>query len=449
MTERIYAGAPRRVGDRRRWRFGSGRRACEAVLGACGWAISDRAMDGRRATGWFALDGPRADGTAYAFVLPDGLVVPDPASRRQDGDVHGPSLLDRAAHVPRPGAGRPWEEAVIYELHVGTFTARGHLPRGDRANSPPGRRSASPRSRSCRWRSSPATAAGAMTACCPTRRTPPTARPDDLAALVEAAHERGLMVLLDVVYNHFGPDGNYLHAYAAGFFDATRHTPWGAGIDYTRARCGASSSRTRSTGSASSASTGCGWTPSTRSATRPSPNCWSSWREELRAPPSRPPGPPDNRGQPQRHPPARTRHGRVGAAVHRGMERRFPQRRPCARHRRDRGLLRGTSPTTRSASWAARWPRASPSRARSGRGEPSAHLPPAAFVDFLQNHDQTGNRALGERLIALTDPDTLEALTRDPPAVAAYPADVHGRGIRRDPARSCSSPGSRATWRRP
>ena len=58
--------------------------------------------------------------------------------------------------------------------------------------------------------------------------------PCDLVALVEAAHELGLMVLLDVVYNHFGPDGNFLGAYAPDFFDETRRTPWGAGIDYTR-----------------------------------------------------------------------------------------------------------------------------------------------------------------------------------------------------------------------
>src|SRR6185437_7912146 len=57
-------------------------------------------------------------------------------------------------------------------------------------------------------------------------------RPEDLKALVDAAHQRGLMVLLDVVYNHFGPDGNYLAQYAPGFFAAAHTTPWGAAIDY-------------------------------------------------------------------------------------------------------------------------------------------------------------------------------------------------------------------------
>src|SRR4029453_9405471 len=58
--------------------------------------------------------------------------------------------------------------------------------------------------------------------------------PEALKRLVDAAHERGLMMLLDVVYNHFGPDGNYLHLYAPEFFDPERHTPWGAAIAYDR-----------------------------------------------------------------------------------------------------------------------------------------------------------------------------------------------------------------------
>src|SRR3546814_13727992 len=57
-------------------------------------------------------------------------------------------------------------------------------------------------------------------------------RPEDLKAFVAAAHARNLMVFLDVVYNHFGPEGNYLHAYASGFFTQRYHTPWGAAIDF-------------------------------------------------------------------------------------------------------------------------------------------------------------------------------------------------------------------------
>ena len=59
-------------------------------------------------------------------------------------------------------------------------------------------------------------------------------RPDDLKALIDAAHQRGLMVFLDVVYNHFGPEGNYLGRYAPQFF-CTANTPWGNAIDYENA----------------------------------------------------------------------------------------------------------------------------------------------------------------------------------------------------------------------
>ncbi|MGP1356194.1 alpha-amylase family glycosyl hydrolase, partial [Roseicyclus sp.] len=182
--------------------------------------------------GWFSTLAEAVEGEAYAYLLPDGRTVPDPAARRQAGDVHGPSLLT-PPRAPAPWAGRPWEEAAILELHVGTFTeegtfraAIGELDRlaalgitaielmplaqfgGDRGWGYDG-----------------------VLPYCPHGVY---GSPDDLAALIDAAHERGLMVLLDVVYNHFGPDGNYLPAYAPAFFDQGRHTPWGAGIDYTR-----------------------------------------------------------------------------------------------------------------------------------------------------------------------------------------------------------------------
>ncbi len=98
------------------------------------------------------------------------------------------------------------------------------------------------------------------------------ARPDDLKRLVDAAHARGLMVLLDVVYNHFGPDGNYLHAYAgAAFFDPARAHAVGRGDRLRRrrsaARCATSSSTTRCTGSRNSTSTACASMPCTRCTT--------------------------------------------------------------------------------------------------------------------------------------------------------------------------------------
>jgi 1,4-alpha-glucan branching enzyme len=77
----------------------------------------------------------------YRFVLPDGLRVPDPASRHQPEDVHGPSeVVDPLAYAWADAAwtGRPWHEAVIYELHIGTFTPEGTFRAGDRQAGPPG-----------------------------------------------------------------------------------------------------------------------------------------------------------------------------------------------------------------------------------------------------------------------------------------------------------------------
>ncbi len=185
--------------------------------------------------GWHELVTDRArPGTRYRFVLPNGLHVPDPASRYQPEDVHGPSeVIDPAAYVWRDAGwtGRPWGEAVVYELHIGAFTPEGtfraaigkldHLvalgvtgieimPIGDF----PGRRN---------W---------GYDGVLPYAPDSSYGRPEDLKALVEAAHARGLMVLLDVVYNHFGPEGAYIHAIAPQTFTDRHKTPWGAAINF-------------------------------------------------------------------------------------------------------------------------------------------------------------------------------------------------------------------------
>jgi 1,4-alpha-glucan branching enzyme/maltooligosyltrehalose trehalohydrolase len=185
--------------------------------------------------GWFRLDTQHAfAGSNYRFRVNNELQIPDPASRYQPDDVHGSSVvIDPASYQWRDPhwQGRPWEEAVIYELHVGTFTSQGTfnaiqdrldylvdlgitaielMPVADF----PGKRN---------WgydgvyHFAPDSEYGT---------------PDDLKALVDAAHGRGFMVFLDVVYNHFGPEGNYLHAYAPQFFTERHHTPWGAAINF-------------------------------------------------------------------------------------------------------------------------------------------------------------------------------------------------------------------------
>ncbi len=183
--------------------------------------------------GWFSLDTDAAFGARYRFRIDGGTLVPDPASHFQPQDVHGPSeLIDhRHAWQAQDWRGRPWHEAVICELHVGAFSAEGTY-RGAIAHLDhlvdtgitaielmpladfPGRRN---------W---------GYDGVLPFAPDSAYGRPEDLKALVDAAHRRGLMVLLDVVYNHFGPDGNYLGLYAPQFFSSEFPTPWGAGIDY-------------------------------------------------------------------------------------------------------------------------------------------------------------------------------------------------------------------------
>jgi maltooligosyltrehalose trehalohydrolase len=185
--------------------------------------------------GWFEAAVERADArTRYAFRIDGALVVPDPASRCNPDNVHGASLLTDPEDFDWPDAhwkGRPWHEAVVYELHVGCFTPEGTF-------------------RAAIERLDDLVALG-VTAIelMPVADFPgrhgwgydgvlpfaPQARygtPNELKQLVAAAHQRKLMVLLDVVYNHFGPDGNYLSAYAKPFFNPEVPTPWGAAINF-------------------------------------------------------------------------------------------------------------------------------------------------------------------------------------------------------------------------
>src|SRR5215472_18127790 len=191
-----------------------------------------------QAEGWYVLTLPGArDGTLYKYRIDGEIEVPDPASHFQPQDVLGPSEVidhDRFEWRTNGWRGRPWEDAAFLEVHVGTFTPGGTfraaiekldyvvetgvtaielMPVADFA----GRRN---------WGYdgvllyAPDSAYG---------------RPDDLRALIDAAHARGLMAFLDVVYNHFGPEGNFLGRYAPGFFEKGS-TPWGQAIDYSVAQ---------------------------------------------------------------------------------------------------------------------------------------------------------------------------------------------------------------------
>ncbi len=191
--------------------------------------------------GWFELRVPEAHaGTRYMFRLPDGQSVADPASRSQPDDAGGPSeVVDPAAYAWRPTEwrGRPWAETVIYELHIGVFTPEGTF-RAAIGKMPhlrdlgvtaieimaigdfPGKRNWG--YDGVLWYAPDST----------------YGRSEDLKALVEAAHEHGIQVFLDVVYNHFGPQGNCLLEYAPEILTDRYETAWGQALNFDGDCCG-------------------------------------------------------------------------------------------------------------------------------------------------------------------------------------------------------------------
>ncbi len=371
--------------------------------------------------GWFELvaDGVEP-GMPYSFVLDDGMKVPDPASRAQQGDVHGPSLLvDPTSFSWKNPAwrGRAWEEAVIYELHVGTFTRQGTF--------------AAARERLGHLRQLGVTAVELMPVAqfagkrgwgydgvllyAPHRAY---GSPDDLKALVDAAHAEGLMMILDVVYNHFGPEGNYLHRYAPDFFHPELQTPWGAAIAYDRQPVRGFFIENALYWLEEYQFDGLRFDAIDNIRDENSdPELMIEIAERIRA------------EFPERHVHLTTEDNRNATYLHeRGADGRVVRHTAewnddvhNALHVIATGEDEGYYEDFADEPWE-KLARAlaegfayqgEPSRHCDGepRGAPSAHLPPTAFIDFLQNHDQIGNRALGDRLAASTDPRTLELMT--------------------------------------
>jgi maltooligosyltrehalose trehalohydrolase len=186
------------------------------------------------ADGYFSVTVPEARaGDRYAYRLDGEGPFPDPASRYQPAGVHGASQIVDPSRFNWSDAGWrgvPLDDAVVYELHVGTFTPEGSfaaaidrlpylvdlgatlielMPVGD-----------FPGSRNWGYDGvdlfAPARCYGG---------------PDDLRRLVDAAHAAGLGVLLDVVYNHFGPDGAYLNVFSPYYLSGRHRTPWGAAVN--------------------------------------------------------------------------------------------------------------------------------------------------------------------------------------------------------------------------
>ncbi|KRA98426.1 malto-oligosyltrehalose trehalohydrolase [Devosia sp. Root685] len=210
------------------------------------WAPKCKAMQlklkGRRSLidmdamdeGWFRVDAEGVGaGALYKYVLPDGSAIPDPTSRYQPEGIHGFSeVIDPHAFTwtDRDWTGRPWEEAIIYELHIGTFTQEGTF--------------AAAAAKLDYLAALGVTAIQIMPIAAfygkfnwgydgamwfaPTSNY---GRPEDLKALIDGAHRRSMMVFLDVVYNHFGPHGNYLPAIAP-IFTKKHESPWGDAINF-------------------------------------------------------------------------------------------------------------------------------------------------------------------------------------------------------------------------
>jgi maltooligosyltrehalose trehalohydrolase len=356
--------------------------------------------------GWHEAEAPVGAGALYRFRLPDGTLVPDPASRFQPDDVQGPSLVTSPdAYGWQCGSwrGRPWEEAVIYELHVGLMGGYGGVAKR-----------------------LPALAAMGVTAIelmplaevsgtrnwgydgvLPFAPESSYGTPGELKALIDEAHALGLMVILDVVCNHFGPDGNWLGAYAPTFFREDLHTPWGAGINFRREEV-----------RRFFIENALYWLEDFRfdglrlDAVHAisEPDWIDEMADEVRA------------AFPGRHVHL-ILENEGNAAEH--MRRAIDAQWNDDFHNVMHVLLTGEAQAYYrdfAADPAEKLARAlaqgfiyqgepSPHHDGAPRGSASADLPPTAFVSFLQNHDQVGNRALGERLTKLTDPASLKAAT--------------------------------------
>ena len=372
--------------------------------------------------GWFELTSGAHAGARYQFRINDDQLVPDPSSRFQPEGVHGSSeVIDPHSYdwSDAKWRGRPWEEAVLYELHVGTFTPEGTFAAAEMKldyladlgitavelmplSSFPGMRN---------W---------GYDGVLPFAPSSAYGRPKELKHFIDAAHSKNLMVFLDVVYNHFGPEGNYLPLYAPQFFTDRHKTPWGQAINFDG--------------------------PCSRTVRDFFIHNALYSLEEFHF---------DGLRFDAVHAIKDDSHPdileEIASAVHQQFDgkrhvhlvlenddnaahylRRDPRRKPVLYsaqwnddiHHAAHVLVTGESdgyyrdyaqnPAEHLARCLAEGfsfqGDASDYRDGARRGEASCDLPPEAFVAFLQNHDQTGNRAFGERVSELADQATLRAM---------------------------------------
>ena len=368
--------------------------------------LPDRRLPLQRGTdGWFRGRWPATAGSRYRYCIDGELQVADPASRFQPEGVHGPSQVVDPAAYPwqhRHWQGRPWHQAVIYEVHVGLMggytqvieqlprlaalgvTAIELMPLGQF----PGDRN---------W---------GYDGVLPFAPQHSYGTPEQLCQLIDQAHGHGLMVLLDVVYNHFGPDGNYLHHYASAFFHQERSIPWGAAIDFRRRQVrdffienalmwlhdyrfdGLRLDAVHAIDDADFLHT---FSQRVRRTIAAGRHVWLTIENEHNEA-SLLEGVFDGQWNDDGH-------NALHVLLTGEDEAYYADYSRATVHKLARCLSQGFVF------------QGEPDRNGRPRGEPSAHLAPSAFVLFLQNHDQVGNRARGERLTRLCPPQALRAAT--------------------------------------
>ncbi|MBI1209409.1 MAG: malto-oligosyltrehalose trehalohydrolase [Azospirillum sp.] len=371
--------------------------------------------------GWHELRTARAAaGSRYRFALGDGFRVPDPASRCQVDDVHGASLvIDPAAYVWQCPSwrGRPWFETVLYELHVGTYSAAGGFD-GVRRRLDHLHRLGVTALELLPVADFPGSRNWGYDGVLPFAPDRAYGHPDDLKRLIDEAHLRDLMVFMDVVYNHFGPDGNYLGLFAPEFFTRRFATPWGPAVDFSQATVRSffvhnalywleefcidglrfdavhaihDDSERHILDEIAAAVAG-------RFAGRRAVHLVLENEDNqsrfLKSPGTQPTAPRyDAQWNDDIH---HAFHVLLSGETD-GYYRDYEAAAPALARGLAEGFIYQGDP--------------SPYRDGAPRGAASRHLAPTAFVDFLQNHDQIGNRAFGDRLTRLAPEAAVRAAT--------------------------------------
>jgi maltooligosyltrehalose trehalohydrolase len=186
------------------------------------------------AQGWWECSVPEAGaGALYHWRIDGDLLVPDPASRQNPHGVHQPSCVVDPVQFEWDAdwMGRPWPEVVLYEMHVGAFTSEGTFAAAAQRLEALARLGITA-IELMPVADFPGRFGWGYDGVLPFAPHAAYGTPDEFKQFIQQAHRLGLMVFLDVVYNHFGPDGNYLGHYAPQFFSQTHNSPWGAAINF-------------------------------------------------------------------------------------------------------------------------------------------------------------------------------------------------------------------------